>query len=104
MNLGETTAEVTLINDAYQMQRRLVDHTQHIRDHLQSGDYPNVVFHLTIIQLSCMALAEEMVRVLVSEFEMAELVAQSAGGLGGMVAVTLRDLQTMKIEEAEEGE
>jgi hypothetical protein len=92
---------VELINDAYQMQRKLTEHVDHVKDHLQEGDYPNTVYHLMIIHLAAMALAEEMVRQLVSEMEMAELVAQAAGGIGGMVAVELRDLQTMKVEEAD---
>jgi hypothetical protein len=86
------------------MQRRLADHIEHVKEHLEKGDYPNVVYHLVIIQLASLAVAEEMVRLLVSNAEMAELVATSAGGLGGMVAVTIRDLQTMKVEEAYESD
>lgn len=70
-----------------------------MESHLKAADYTNYVYHAVIVQLTLMAIAEEVVRQLITEEEMAVLVAGSASDLAGMVAVTMRDLQSMKETE-----
>src|SRR5438128_6301833 len=104
LNLGETRAEMKLINEVWSTHRKIELNVECARGHLEKGDYANYVYHLAVVQLTCMAVGEEMVRELVSDEEMARMVADAAGDLAGMTAVLLRDLQTMKAQEEGGGE
>lgn len=71
-------------------------------EHLERGDYAKYLYHAVVMEVALEALCGETALELVSEEEMGELVGMAADGLAGMVAIALRDLQTMKVEDNDE--
>lgn len=67
---------------------------------MHRGDYANVLHHLAVISLTCMAVGEEIARVLVTEDEMDKLVEATTDGLSTMVHDLMVDLRRMKDEDA----